>query len=196
VLPISAVADETGTTRRNHMLEGSDPRGLFERALAQTESIIVAIEPDQLESATPCDDYDVRELINHLVGAVHRSARVGEVGEAGELETPEGGTAATAAWADDARLDAMVEVPWGKAPGRGAVAGYTMEVVVHGWDLAKATGQPVEGDETLGAAMLGLAKQMLPAEPRGGDLPFGPVMPTTSDAGPYTLLAAWLGRRP
>ena len=46
-----------------------------------------------------------------------------------------------AVWADDARLDALVTVPWGRVPGRAAVWGYMREALVHGWDLAVATGQ-------------------------------------------------------
>jgi hypothetical protein len=38
----------------------------------------------------------------------------------------------TAAWADDARLDALVEVPWGKVPGRVALSGYVQEILTHG----------------------------------------------------------------
>lgn len=49
---------------------------------------------------------------------------------------------AGAAWADDAKLDALVEVPWGKIPGRFALAGYVQEILAHGWDRAKATGPP------------------------------------------------------
>ncbi len=53
---------------------------------------------------------------------------------------------AAAAWADDATLDARVEVPWGKIPGWFALAGCVQEILMHGWHLAKATGQPTEGD--------------------------------------------------
>lgn len=191
------------------MSEASDPRVLFERALAQTEAVIAAIEPDRLDDPTPCEEYDVRALVNHLVAALDRAARVGETGTPGDLVAAGGGDAgellsrytdararATAAWADDARLDAMVEVPWGKMPGRAAVAGYTMEVVAHGWDLAKATGQRVEGDPELGTAMLDLAHQVLPLDARGEGVPFGPATLPPVDSGPYTQLAAWLGRRP
>ena len=103
----------------------------------------------------------------------------------------------TAAWADDAKLDALFEVPWGKVPGRIAVSGYVQEITVHGWDLAKATGQPTELDPEIASWVLAVAQRILPPEPRGGEeIPFGPVVPVPPGAGVYARLAAWLGRQP
>jgi uncharacterized protein (TIGR03086 family) len=178
--------------------------------MAQTESIVAAVEPGQLTLATPCTEYDVRALLSHTVGGLNRIAIVGEGGDA--LATParadgvpdDGWLAAyraarsrvTSAWADDAKLDALVEVPWGKVPGRIALSGYVREILTHGWDLAKATGQLTEGDPELGAWVLAVARRILPPEPRGGDVPFAAVLPAPPGAGPYTQLAAWLGRQP
>jgi len=103
---------------------------------------------------------------------------------------------AAAAWADDATLDALVEVPWGKIPGRFALAGCVQEILMHGWHLAKATGQPTEGDPELAIWALAGAKRILPPESRGDDVPFGPVVSVPSGSGPYAQLAAWLRRRP
>ena len=87
-------------------------------------------------------------------------------------------------------------MPWGKVPGRIAVSGYVQEILTHGWDLARATGQPTELDPELAAWVLAVTQRILPPEPRGGEIPFGPVVPVPPDAGPYTQLAAWLGREP
>jgi uncharacterized protein (TIGR03086 family) len=88
-------------------------------------------------------------------------------------------------------------VPWGKIPGRFAIAGYVQEILTHGWDLAKATGQPTEGDPELATwALAGARRRILPPEARGADIPFGPVVPFPPDAAPCAQLAAWLGRQP
>ena len=63
-------------------------------------------------------------------------------------------------------------------------------------DLAKATGQPTEGDPELATWALAGAKRIQPPESRGDDVPFGPVVSVPSDSGPYAQLAAWLGRQP
>lgn len=188
----------------------TDPRGIHQRAMAQTESIVAAVTPTQLALPTPCPEYDVRALLSHTVGGLNRIALVGEGADALAVPAradgvPDDGWLAayqaararvTAAWADDARLDALVEVPWGKVPGRVAIAGYVQEILTHGWDLAQATGQPTEGDPELASWVLVFARRVLPPEPRGGEVPFGPVVPAAPEAGPYAQLAAWLGRQP
>ena len=77
------------------------------------------------------------------------------------------------------------------------LAGFTtLDIAVHGWDLARATGQPTELDPELASWVLAVAQRILPPEPRGGEIPFGPVIPAPPAAGPYAQLAAWLGRQP
>jgi uncharacterized protein (TIGR03086 family) len=188
----------------------TDPRPIHHRAMAQTEAIVAAVKPGQLGLPTPCAEYDVRALLSHIIGGLNRVAIFGEGGDglarpARADGVPDDGwpdayraaaQRARAAWADDAKLDAVVEVPWGKIPGRFAIVGYIQEILTHGWDLAHATGQPAEGDPELASFALASAKQVLPPEARGGDIPFGPVVAVPSDAGPYAQLAAWLGRQP
>ena len=136
----------------------TDPREIHQRAMVQTELIVAAVEPGQLTLPTPCADYDVGALLSHIVGGLNRIALMGEGADAMAAPpladgVPDDGWLAAyrtararviAAWADDARLDAVIEVPWGKVPGRIALSGYVQEIAAHGWDLAKATGQPTE----------------------------------------------------
>lgn len=190
------------------MTATTDPRQMYDRALAQTESIIEKVGPGQLSDPTPCAEYDVRSLLSHMVGGVNRAAIFGEGGDGlarpavaegvpddGWLEAfREAAARARAAWADDAKLDLMVNVPWGQVPGRAAVTGYVQEVLTHGWDLAKATGQPTELDPELAEFALAFAHRVLPPEIRGGATPFGAVVPVPAEDGPYARLAGWLGR--
>ena len=192
------------------MTNTTDPREIHQRAVAQTESIVAAVVPAQLGLPTPCPEYDVRALLSHTVGGLNRIALVGEGADALAVPAradgvPDDGwlaayraaaARARAAWADDAKLDALFEVPWGKVPGRIAISGYVQEITVHGWDLARATGQPTELDPELATWVLAVAQRILPPEPRGGEIPFGPVVPVPEGAGVYARLAAWLGRQP
>jgi uncharacterized protein (TIGR03086 family) len=205
----------TNTTQQNMTDSAStqqlpDPRPVHRQAMTQTESIVAAVEPGQLTNPTPCAEYDVRALLSHIVGGLNRVAIAGEGGDAlarlaraddvpddGWLAAYRAASArAAAAWTGDAKLDAQVELPWGKIPGRFAIAGYIQEILTHGWDLARATGQPTERDPELAAWALAGARRILPAEARGADVPFGPVVQVAPDAGPYAQLAAWLGRQP
>ena len=192
------------------MTENTDPRPLHHRAIAQTEAVVAVVSPAQFALPTPCTEYDVRALLSHIVGGLTRVALVGEGADALARPAhvdciPDDGWLAAyraaadrarTAWADDGRLDALVEVPWGKIPGRFALAGYVQEILTHGWDLAKATGQPTEGDPELALWALANAKRILPPDNRGDDIPFGPVVKAPPDAAPYAQLAAYLGREP
>ena len=117
----------------------------------------------------------------------------GRDGEA-DLTGAESTVARAAAWADDARLDADSPLPWGRAPGRVALWGYTAELLTHGWDLAVATDQPAEADPATATAVLAEAKLILPAAPRGGPVPFAAPVDPRPGAGPTEQLANWCGR--
>jgi uncharacterized protein (TIGR03086 family) len=98
-----------------------------------------------------------------------------------------------AVWTDDSRLDALVTVPWGQVPGRAAVWGYLSEALVHGWDLAVATRQRPEADPGTAEAVLAQMQRVLPAEPRGGPIPFAAPVSPRPGAGPTERLANWCG---
>lgn len=103
-----------------------------------------------------------------------------------------------AVWRDspesEALLDREMSAPWGAVPGRAAVWGYVHETLVHGWDLAVATGQDAEADPEVAGAVLAIVPQIIPAQPRGGRVPFAPVVEPRPGAGPTERLANWAGR--
>lgn len=184
----------------------TDPRNIYKRSLDQTGTIVAAVRPDQFDLRTPCAEWDVRGLLSHIVGAVTRAALIGEGADA--MAVPPFADPATAdwpaayraaadravaAWSDDAKLDALVAVPWGKVPGRGAVTGYAEEILTHGWDLAVATGQETERDPSLAEFALDFVQRTLPPDSRD-QAPFDVAVEAPPEAGPYARLAAWLGR--
>src|SRR5680860_1195515 len=48
--------------------ESVEPRVVLERVLSSTEAVVGAVDPDSLERPTPCREWDVRALLNHLLG--------------------------------------------------------------------------------------------------------------------------------
>ncbi len=186
------------------MTESTDPRPLYAAALAWTHGLMAGAT--DLDAPTPCPEFAVRDLLGHLVATVERARVIGEGGDPRSvpvvlrgLPDPAGAhadaTARTlAVWSDDALLDRELTVPWGTVPGRGAVWGYLNETLVHGWDLAVATGQDPEADPALAGAVLAVVPGFLPAEPRGGPVPFAAPVPPRPGAGPTERLANWSGR--
>lgn len=96
---------------------------------------------------------------SHLIGTVGRIVAIAELGSSYSVSpiAPERdaetyaclATRVQKVWADDALLGKPVVAPWGVSPGRVVLWGYTNEALVHGWDLAIATGQPAEADPVL-----------------------------------------------
>lgn len=188
-----------------------DPRLNLALALDQVKLLTFTIEPELLDRPTPCTEFDLRALIGHLVGAVHRIAYIGEGGRGLDLPAASGAIEDTgwpgavsrakdrlaAAWADDAKLQMEVEVPWGFVPGFAALGGYVMEVATHTWDLAQVVHPDAPLDPEIAECALPIAMRIVPADIRADDdLPFGEVQTVLADADPYTRLAAWLGRNP
>lgn len=166
--------------------------------------LLWAVREDQHTLPTPCEEFDVRRLSSHLVGTVGRVIAIAETGSADSVPplAPQHDAdtfarlaeRAQQAWADDALLDKPTTVPWGEAPGRQALWGYTGEALVHGWDLAVATGQPSEADPALVEPTAAEVRRFLPAHIRVPGLPFGPVVEPRAQAGSTERLANWSGR--
>jgi uncharacterized protein (TIGR03086 family) len=189
------------------MTPNTDPRPLYRDALAWVRELTTQVPAERFSDPTPCADWDVRGLLGHLVATVDRARVIGEGGDPNAMPRVVDGVAddgwvdaldtaedkAAAVWADDTRLDALVTVPWGQVPGRAALFGYLREALVHGWDLAVASGQDGEADPATAAAVLAETRRVMPAEPRGGPIPFAAPVEPLHGAGPTEQLANWCG---
>ena len=189
-------------------MNNNDPRPLFVRALDQAQHLIETTGPDHLDLPTPCDEYDVRTLLGHLLTVVARIDLALTGGNPLTIPVVTTGVDdVPAAWkerrvslddtlADDAVLGRTCKLPWGTFPGAAAIGAYTGELATHAWDLAKATGRVGLLDQDLAAQVLPMVRRFVPAEGRGGHVPFAPVVPVPDDAAPYDQLAGWQGRQP
>lgn len=202
-----------------------DPRPQFASAIATTGAVVGGLRADQLDLPTPCDAYDVRELSGHLLCVLGRGAALGRRVDIftvpqvvpfapDELASTWASWAsdATAAWADAARLEEMIELPWATAPGAATLSGYVNELVVHGWELARATGQSAQWDPAAIAVADAAIRAMLPpgnrveafAEMMGQrpedlspeDMVFANEVPVPADAPAIDRLVAYTGRNP
>lgn len=187
----------------------TDPRDTFRAAIDQAGVVVGATPDDVLGRPTPCDEYDVRALLNHMDAVLRRVAHVLDGGAPFEVPstvddfadgdrdtTWKTDAAALETRLDDSVLDRMVTVPFGTMPGRGALAVYISELTTHAWDLASAIDRRDLLDDALALGCLPTMKGALPEEPRGGPIPFGPAVPVAADAGAYERLVGWLGRDP
>lgn len=189
-----------------------DRRQEFTRSYAHAADIVSGIRPDQLNDPTPCPDFDVAGLVDHIVGAGWRAAEMGrgvtptgdefphiELSDAPE-QLRQAGKEAEAAWSDDTRLDATVTMPWGETyDGSFLVNMYLAELAGHAWDLASATGQLDRLDPDLAPGALAGAKAILKPEYRdmmGKGNPFGAEVEAPAGASDWEKFAAFMGRDP
>lgn len=169
--------------------------------------LMTGVRPGQWSDPTPCAEFDVRALLEHLSCHPAKIAATAHGGDPRQLpshapiDTGRPGEdylrralSALDQWADDALLTRAVTAPWGEAPGGLALGGYLMETVAHGWDLAVATGQHPEADPALAAKAQAVADRALSAAFRGPRSPFGEPVSPAPGAGPTGRLAAFLGR--
>jgi uncharacterized protein (TIGR03086 family) len=184
----------------------------MKRAVSSSRSVVTSVTSDQMDDPTPCQSWKVRDLINHMIQAPTFAAIVMETGEfesdAGEaadhaaddyIEAYDAATArAIAAFGVDGALEKVVKLPFGEMPGSIFLHIAAGDAFVHGWDLAKATGQATDLDPDLAAELLVAVSPLLPDQMRGpdGKAPFGPVVEVPADATAADRLAGFLGRRP
>ncbi|MDZ7910942.1 MAG: TIGR03086 family metal-binding protein [Rhodococcus sp. (in: high G+C Gram-positive bacteria)] len=181
-----------------------DPRPIYLGATTWVTALLRSVREVQLSLPTPCDEYDVKTLSSHLIGTVGRIIAIAELGSPESVSpiAPEYDAdtfarlaeLAQKAWADDAMLDKPIVAPWGESSGRIALWGYTNEVLVHGWDLAVAIGQPAEADPALVEPTAEMQRQVLPPAARVPGVPFSVVVEPRAEAGPTERLANWSGR--
>jgi uncharacterized protein (TIGR03086 family) len=184
---------------------------MLERAIASTKTVLANVSPDQLDDLTPCQSWKVRDLINHFVGGTYFFAAVAKTGkppagDGGERDFTEGDLNATyAAGAAEAAgafkapgvMEKTMKLPFGELPGSAFVMIAATDEFVHGWDLARATGQPTASlDPELAEQLLGFGQDAVPDQFRGSDgtAPFGPKVDVPDTAPAADRLAGFLGR--
>jgi uncharacterized protein (TIGR03086 family) len=180
----------------------------FERAANSTAGVLAGVDQGALDKPTPCASWDVRQLLNHVVGGPHFFAAVGE-----GQEPPAGGTDFTSgdfletyrqacarvvqAFSAPGAMERTCRLPFGEMPGHVVLGIASTDTFVHGWDLARATGQSTDLDPELAERLLANARRSVPESFRGedGKAAFGPEVEPPADAKPADRLAAFLGRR-
>ena len=157
--------------------------------------------PGDGKAQTPCAKYDVDQLTGHLAGSL-----VGLGGCVGVQVTPDEDAEREDRIADLAQpvlegwrrhgIDGMVTLGHGELPAEVASRILSMELLVHAWDFARATGQELPANDGLSAYVLGLAKDgLIQPALRDGDN-FADEVPVGADADPMAQLVAYTGRRP
>jgi uncharacterized protein (TIGR03086 family) len=182
------------------------PTNVLAQSQDVARGVLANVTPDQLDLQTPCREWKVSQLIDHLVGGQHwaRSAVEGvEMSDTGE-GSAEGDFVAIfdaaakdnlAAFSADGVLMRTVNPGFGDMPAIALMGLSSTDTFTHSWDLARATGQDTNLAPELAAALLEQSRVSIQPEFRSdeGTL-FGPEQTAPAGASPADQLAAFLGR--
>ncbi|MFB6887842.1 TIGR03086 family metal-binding protein [Kitasatospora sp. NPDC056327] len=186
----------------------TEVREHYAAAGAEVARLLRSVSGDLWTAPTPCRDWDVRTLVNHLAAqhlwvcqavAGYTPEQLGHRFEGDVLGLNPGGVWAMAVRSAQRALgrpgapDLLVRLPYGLRDAGGYARELVAETVVHGWDLARALGE--QGRMPPGAAGYALA-EFRGYRDLAGTGRFAPALPAPPYAGPEDVLLALTGRDP
>ncbi len=172
-----------------------------EATFAVLEHVLHGIADDDLSKQTPCREFDVAGLTDHLMNSINviggtAGAQLPERDrtESVERQVVLAGRPTLDAWKRRG-LDGTVAFGSNEAPAKVMAGVLSLEFLVHAWDYAAAVGREVTAPNSLSDYVLGLAKNIITPQGRttaGFDDP----IEVPADAGALDRLIAYTGRRP
>jgi uncharacterized protein (TIGR03086 family) len=166
------------------------------------QGVIAGVRADQLDDKTPCAEWTVRELLEHMIGVVAGmgAATRGEprapftLGADPAVQFAEASAGTIAAWRAPGVLDRIIDGGPGPMPGRVLAGINLLDTATHTWDVAVATRQPSALPDAVAAAALEASQMIIQPEIRAGR--FAPEIAAPAGATPTDQLVAFLGRTP
>ena len=179
----------------------TDELASAEAALGALQHVLHPIARDELSNSTPCSEYDVMQLTDHLLNSITL------LGGAAGAEVPDRNTdysveqqvvgaarPALDAWRRRGLSDTVTLGP-NELPATFALSILSLELLVHGWDYAAATRRPMNVAESLADYVLGLARKVINPQTRA-TVGFADPVAVADDASALDRLIAFTGRDP
>lgn len=183
---------------------------LMKQVVASTDTIVEGVDASQLSLQSPCTEWTVRDVINHITGGATMFAVCVEEGSVPDdlLGTLMAGdnlgddyvgswkaasSRAVAAFSIPGALDRTVKLPFGEMPAGVAINIAIFDVLTHAADIASATNQTIE-DTALIETALEQGRGMISPDLRVPGV-FEPEQPAPADATPTERLLAFAGRK-
>jgi uncharacterized protein (TIGR03086 family) len=165
--------------------------------------VVSQIRSDQLDQPTPCADFTVRGVLGHMVAGA-TSFAAGFRGQPAPADTNNGSadpltdfgpalTGLAEAMHSPGALDRTITAPFGDVPGDAFARFVILDGLVHGWDLATATGQAYDPPDALVAAVDTFAREAIVPAMREAGM-FAAPEDAPADATPIERIAAFTGR--
>jgi uncharacterized protein (TIGR03086 family) len=174
-------------------------------------SLVRGVRDDQLAAPTPCPEATLGDLLDHVAqlslafraAAAKTSTAAGRqrpsaarLGADWRTTIPQRLSDLAGAWRDEAAWRGMTVAGGLDVPGELAGVIALDEVLIHGWDIAVASGQPFGCDPGLLTAAYQFVQSTAEASPHGTPGLFGPPVPVPADAALLDRLLGLAGRDP
>ena len=181
---------------------------LYARAMGSTLRIVDGVSADRWHASTPCTDWDASQVANHLIGEnlwaaeLLQGKTIDQVGSALDGDLTGGDPAAAYRRSVEAArqaveapgaMEATCHLSFGDYSGADYASQLFLDTLIHGWDIAKGTGQDTRLDAELVSACLPIAQELTRQFRSAGV--FGDDLPVGTNADPQTRLLALVGRR-
>lgn len=166
---------------------------VLSHALDQTGDVLAEVHPDDLGRPTPCDDWTVQQLVDHLVATPERFLQMMN-GEQPDWSSEPPRVEQDWAGAFRVSADNLIHAWHGRPDAETASADWqSAELATHTWDLVRALGRSAdELDPEVAERGLAFMQANLTADNRS--VAFGAEQPAPEDASPYDRIAAFAGR--
>jgi uncharacterized protein (TIGR03086 family) len=176
-----------------------DDRELLEQGFGWAAGRIARVSEGGLESPTPCGEWNLRQVLEHVLDTVGLLVDAVDAEAPGDT-TDDGWAAAIAdlaarsrrAWAVPGVMERTFTLSMGTMPAPVVLSSTLLELVVHGWDVSQATGEAAAIPDALAVPILAFARGAIADDARGdmfaADLGLGHT--------PSDQLVAFLGRKP
>lgn len=171
--------------------------------------IVDGLDDDQLDDTTPCANFTVQGVLDHMMGgastfvpaflgetAPEATAATNPATPAGEVLADEFRTAMTDLLESvnaPGAMERMIDAPFGRVPGSVFARFVAFDGLIHGWDLSTAVGRPYDPPADIVAEVAGFAHEALGPELRDGDT-FALATEAPPGAGSLEQLVAFSGR--
>jgi uncharacterized protein (TIGR03086 family) len=172
-----------------------------EEALGVLQRVVHRISSDDLSRPTPCSEFDVAQLTDHLLnsittigGVVGAQLPPRQADDSVERQVVAAARPALDAWHRHG-LQGTVKLGANETPAKVFAGVLAIEFLVHAWDYARATGYDVEVADPLAEYVLELAQKIITPQGRS-KVGFDEPVDVPADAGPLERLIAFTGRRP
>lgn len=173
-----------------HSTDRAASLAALDTGLDQLDGLIASVGPDDLDRPTPCTEWKVRDLLDHIVHSTAGLARAAR-GEQADWSAPVSHQDDPAAAFDAAAGDLRAAL---RDAGEDATADWQLaEIATHTWDLATALERPTDGlDPHVAERGYAFMSQAMTDDNRGSA--FKPEQPAPEDADAYQRIAAFAGR--